>query len=164
MKQPHFRDETLNALRSPSYLVRRLLFLLASHYEALFEDAEVTYPQWTILMLLYSDFARTAADLSRQMCHDAGAMTRLLDQLEKRGLLTRLRDRNDRRVVNLALTPHGRSLADDLKRRVVDFLNSALESFSKDDISTWLALTTKMIAAMESKPAGRLPSSRKAAR
>lgn len=155
MTQPFFSNE-LNAPNSPSYLVRRLLSLFAWHYEALFEDTGITYPQWTILMLLYAGFARTAADLARQMCHDAGAMTRLLDQLEDRGLLTRLRDKNDRRIVNLALTPSGRTLADTLKDRVVEFLNTVLEDFSKAEISTWLALTKRMASALEAKPIGFL--------
>ena len=104
MKQ-HFHDKTLTALASPSYLVRRLLHAFADHYEPLFAPADITYPQWTILMLLYGNMACTSADMARQMCHDAGAMTRLVDQLEKRGLLSRQRDTADRRVVNLVLRP-----------------------------------------------------------
>ena len=165
MKQ-HFHDRTLTALASPSYLVRRLLHAFADHYEPLFAPADITYPQWTILMLLYGDMARTSADMARQMCHDAGAMTRLVDQLEKRGLLSRQRDTTDRRVVNLVLAPEGRALADSLKSRVVDFLNVALSDFSKDELATWLKLTTRMIGLIEARPAGLTdaPARKKAAR
>lgn len=165
MKQ-HFHDKTLTALASPSYLVRRLLHAFADHYEPLFAPADITYPQWTILMLLYGDMARTSADMARQMCHDAGAMTRLVDQLEKRGLLSRQRDTADRRVVNLVLTVEGRALAESLKSRVVDFLNVALVDFSKSDLATWLALTTRMIGLIEARPADLpdAPTRKKAAR
>ena len=155
-RQQHFHDKTLSALGSPSYLVRRLLLAFAEHYEPLFAPANITYPQWTILMLLYGDMARTSADMARQMSHDAGAMTRLVDQLEKRGLLTRVRDTADRRAVNLVLTAEGRALADSLKGRVVDFLNVALTDFSKDDLATWLKLTMRMIDLVEARPAGAL--------
>jgi DNA-binding MarR family transcriptional regulator len=161
MKHPHFQTETLNALGSPSYLARRLLDAFAQHYEALFEDAKITFPQWTILMLLYAELARTAADMARQMCHDAGAMTRLVDQLEDRGLVARLRDTSDRRVVNLGLTPEGRALAKTLKTRVVEFLNAALDGFSEDELSTWLKLTTRMITAIETRPVGFLETADK---
>ena len=165
MKQ-HYHDRTLTALASPSYLVRRLLHAFADHYEPLFAPADITYPQWTILMLLYGDMARTSADMARQMCHDAGAMTRLVDQLEKRGLLSRVRDTADRRVVNLLLTAEGRTLADSLKSRVVDFLNVALSDFSKDELATWLKLTTRMIGLIEARPAGlpAPPAAKKASR
>jgi DNA-binding MarR family transcriptional regulator len=152
-RQQHFHDKTLSALGSPSYLVRRLLLAFAEHYEPLFAPADITYPQWTILMLLYGDMARTSADMARQMRHDAGAMTRLVDQLEKRGLLTRVRDTADRRAVNLVLTAEGRALADSLKGRVVDFLNVALADFSNDDLATWLKLTMRMIDLIEARPA-----------
>ena len=165
MKQ-HFHDKTLTALASPSYLVRRLLHAFADHYEPLFAPADITYPQWTILMLLYGDMARTSADMARQMCHDAGAMTRLVDQLEKRGLLSRRRDTADRRVVNLVLTPDGRAVAESLKSRVVDFLNLALADFSKDELATWLTLTTRMIGLIEARPASLpdVPVKKKSAR
>jgi DNA-binding MarR family transcriptional regulator len=153
-RQQHFQDKTLSALGSPSYLARRLLHAFADHYEPLFAPFDITYPQWTILMLLYGDMARTSADMARQMSHDAGAMTRLVDQLEKRGLLNRVRDTADRRAVNLVLTAEGRALADSLKGRVVDFLNVALADFSKDDLATWLKLTMRMIDLIEARPAG----------
>jgi DNA-binding MarR family transcriptional regulator len=152
MKQ-HFDNKTLSALGSPSYLARRLLHAFADHYEPLFAPFDITYPQWTILMLLYADMARTSADMARQMCHDAGAMTRLIDQLEKRGLLTRMRDTADRRVVNLALTDEGRALSDSLKGRVVDFLNVALADFSREELASWLTLTMRMIDLIEAPPA-----------
>ena len=104
-------------------------------------------------MLLYGDMARTSADMARQMSHDAGAMTRLVDQLEKRGLLNRVRDTADRRAVNLVLTAEGRALADSLKGRVVDFLNVALADFSEDELATWLTLTMRMIGLIEARPA-----------
>ena len=160
MKQ-HFHDKTMSALGSPSYLVRRLLHAFADHYEPLFAPFDITYPQWTILMLLYGDMARTSADMARQMRHDAGAMTRLVDQLEKRSLLTRVRDTADRRVVNLVLTAEGHALADSLKGRVVDFLNVALADFSKEELATWLTLTMRMIDLVEARPAS---SQKKAAR
>jgi DNA-binding MarR family transcriptional regulator len=153
-RQQHFQDKTLSALGSPSYLARRLLHAFADHYEPLFAPFDITYPQWTILMLLYGEMARTSADMARQMSHDAGAMTRLVDQLEKRGLLNRVRDTADRRAVNLVLTAEGRALADSLKGRVVDFLNVALADFSKDDLATWLKLTMRMIDLIEARPAG----------
>lgn len=162
----HFHDKTLSALGSPSYLARRLLHAFADHYEPLFAPVDITYPQWTILMLLYGDMTRTSADMARQMCHDAGAMTRLVDQLEKRGLLSRVRDTADRRVVNLLLTAEGRTLANSLKSRVVDFLNVALSDFSKDELATWLKLTTRMIGLIEARPAGlpAPPAKKKASR
>src|SRR5882757_2818909 len=63
-------------------------------------------------------------------CKDVGArllardpdITRLMDRLEKRGLLTRDRDKRDRRVVTHCLTKEGLALVNELDRPV-DCLN-----------------------------------------
>jgi len=154
MKPQHFQDKTISALSSPSYLAWVLLHGFAEHYDSLFAPADITYRQWMILMLLYGGMARNASDMARQMCHDAGALTRLLDQLEKRGLVSRVRDTADRRVINLAITARGRAVAGKLKARVVDFLNVALDDFSREELATWLRLTTRMVALVEAMPVG----------
>ena len=57
--------------------------------------------QFAVLKHLSDGAANTAADLCRLMHHDTGAMTRLLDRLEAKGLVRRERGRADRRVVLL---------------------------------------------------------------
>ena len=47
------------------------------------------------------------ADIARLACHDTGAVTRVLDRLESKGLIQRVRSESDRRVVNLQLTTEG---------------------------------------------------------
>jgi DNA-binding MarR family transcriptional regulator len=51
--------------------------------------------------------ASTVAELARELNTDPGAMTRLLDRLECKGLCRRSRSTDDRRVVNIELTPEG---------------------------------------------------------
>ena len=49
----------------------------------------------------------TSAELARDICHDAGSLTRILDELEQRDLIARARSETDRRVVSLSMTPSG---------------------------------------------------------
>lgn len=65
--------------------------------------------QFAVLKHLAEGSAETAGELCRFMHYDSGAMTRILDRLEQRGLLRRERCREDRRVVFLRLTPAGRT-------------------------------------------------------
>ncbi|MGH9641568.1 MAG: MarR family winged helix-turn-helix transcriptional regulator, partial [Terriglobales bacterium] len=53
----------------------------------------------------------------RMICHDPD-MTRLLDRMEKRGLITRARQTTDRRVVNTRITPAGLVLLKNLDQPV----------------------------------------------
>ncbi|MBC7894030.1 MAG: MarR family transcriptional regulator [Cytophagaceae bacterium] len=45
-------------------------------------------------------------------------VSRLLDRMEAAGLIERVRDTEDRRLVNTTLTPHGRTLVDSLDAAV----------------------------------------------
>ena len=57
--------------------------------------------QFAVLKHLAEGSARTAADLCRFLQYDTGAMTRILDRLEQKGLVRRERSREDRRAVVL---------------------------------------------------------------
>ncbi len=53
-----------------------------------------------------------ATELARQSLLSSGAMTNRIDRLEERGLVRRVADAGDRRVVLVALTEAGQQLAD----------------------------------------------------
>ena len=65
----------------------------------------ITGMQFAALKHLGEGAASSAADLCRFMQYDTGAMTRILDRLEAKGLVRRERSREDRRTVVLRLTP-----------------------------------------------------------
>jgi DNA-binding MarR family transcriptional regulator len=71
----------------------------------------VTGQQASVLFMVASGKCVLAAELAREYGIDASAVTRLVDRLEKRGLLKRVRSSEDRRAVRLALTPEGQSIA-----------------------------------------------------
>ena len=101
-----------------------------------------------------------AADLARNICHDAGSLTRILDQLEERGLITRRRNAADRREVSLALTARGRALIETVLPRVVDFWNTTLEGFSATEIRQMIRLLTRLTAAAEGNRLAEKPRQR----
>ena len=88
------------------------------------------------------------------MGHDSGAMTRLVDQLEARGLVTRCRNKNDRRIIDLALTTEGKAVAKSLMPRILDFWNNVLGDFSTSEVTTLISLLTRLIARIEAEPVG----------
>ncbi len=61
----------------------------------------------------------SAGALARYADLDSGAMTRMLDRLAEMGLLERLHDPVDRRMVRLRITEHGRRTLVDLDGAIV---------------------------------------------
>ena len=99
------------------YLLRRVYTIMHERIEAAFAGHGFTLMQWIVLIYVRDGLAHTASDIVREFRHDSGALTRVIDQLERRGLLTRKRSTRDRRVVNLALTAKGRRTIDDTAAR-----------------------------------------------
>src|SRR5687767_12316517 len=85
------------------YLMRHILNAVSLEVERELEPSGLTNAQWVPLLKLYMGSASTVAELARECRLDAGGMTRLLDRLEGKGLVRRVRSSEDRRVVNLEL-------------------------------------------------------------
>lgn len=97
----------------------------------------LTDAQWKPLWLLSSGRADTGLEMARLLEMDAGALTRLLDRLEGKGLIERVRSAADRRVVHLRLTPAGGDAAARVPHVLAAVNNDFLQGFSEAD---WLQL------------------------
>jgi DNA-binding MarR family transcriptional regulator len=150
--KPYYQVGSFEGRRSLGYLIRRLHNLVMPRAEALFADADFTFTQWVVLIALRDGIATTCAEIARHMDHDAGATTRIIDEMESRGLIERKRSTKDRRVVRLAVTPAGRALAQSLMPRIVDFWNTTLEGFSQAEFRQLVELMTRLIILLEAQP------------
>ncbi len=139
---------------SVGYLMRMTVNRVLPQMEALFQDQELTFSQWTTLVALHDGRITNSSDLAHNICHDAGSLTRLIDQLEKRGFVTRTRSEKDRRVVTLTLTPRGRSVVGALAPRVMNLWNGLLSGFTHQEVDTLISLLTRLVLAAEGKPRG----------
>ena len=140
-----YTPETYTVRGSVGYLIRRARNLMTVRVETEFNKHEVTFVQWIILMHLRDGLASTSAEIARDMCHDSGALTRVIDQLEQRGLIARRRSQLDRRTIELMLTDAGLATVNALVPMVVGLLNDALADFTQDEAQTFTRLLNKFI-------------------
>jgi DNA-binding MarR family transcriptional regulator len=150
--KPYYKPGKYMMKNSVGYLMRMTMNRVLPQMEALFQDEELTFSQWTTLVVLYDGRVTTAGDLAHNICHDAGSLTRLIDQLEKRKLVTRARSETDRRVVTLGLTAHGREMVETLAPHVMNFWNGLLSDFTHAEVDTLISLLTRLVIAAEGKP------------
>lgn len=121
----------------------------------------LTHAQWAPLLMLHLGGPSSVVKLVAELDTDAGAMTRLLDRLETKGLCQRERSSDDRRVVMLSLTPEGQRLTSELTTVLADTFNDLLDGFSKDEWLMLLSLLKRMLAnaeALRVKAAARTES------
>jgi DNA-binding MarR family transcriptional regulator len=140
-----YRADSFSARNCVGYLVAHAHQQMRPQLEAVFDSLDLTFSQWRVLMCLRDGIAVTCADISRELSHDSGSLTRLVDQLDRRGLIRRSRDRKDRRVVTLALTPQGRAAVNSVLADVVAYFNDVLADFSAQETKTLIALLTRLL-------------------
>jgi len=70
----------------------------------------MTVPRWRVLIGLIARDGRTIGDLVDYTIIAQPALSRIIDQMERDGLVTRQTALHDSRVVEVHLTPHGRKL------------------------------------------------------
>ena len=147
MTPKHYDIKTFSSAESIGYLLKLAHSLMHDAAAAAFEGHDLSFMHWLVLVKLREGVS-TATELCQIMWYDTGAATRLLDQLEERGLVERQRSAADRRVVNVQLTAAGRRKTTELMPVAVDRLNTALADFSKADFEQLMRLLKKLIASL----------------
>jgi DNA-binding MarR family transcriptional regulator len=150
--RPYYKPSNYTMRNSVGYLMRICTNRLLPQMESLFEDQELSFSQWTTLVALHDGRITTAGDLAHNICHDAGSLTRLVDEMVRRGLVSRNRSESDRRIVTLALTPRGRDLVEALAPRVMNYWNGLLAGFSHAEVDTLINLLTRLVLVAEGQP------------
>ena len=128
-----YRPDNYQPEESVGYLMRRILNTVSLEVDHELEPSGLTNAQWVPLLKLYMGSASTVAELARECMLDAGGMTRLLDRLETKGLLRRVRSSEDRRVVNLELTDEGRAAAKKIPAVLCGVQNAHMRGFTIEE-------------------------------
>lgn len=103
-------------------------------YRPLLEEAQLTYPQYLVLVSLWERDKISMKELSIQVHLDYGTISPLVKRLEARGLVDRARNPFDERSTIVSLTEEGESmrpLAQRMYERLSGKLNMTYEEASK---------------------------------
>ena len=140
-----YRPEGYVTEDSVGYLMRGVVTAVSQGIDRELASRDLTNPQWLPLFQLFMGKASTVAELARA-CHlDAGAMTRLLDRLEAKGLCRRVRSVGDRRVVNIELTDEGQVAAQGIPGILSRVQNAHLAGFSVEEFETLKGLLRRIL-------------------
>jgi DNA-binding MarR family transcriptional regulator len=119
---------------SIGYLIKRVMAVVSTALDQELAAYDITHQQFSILMILTETNCSTAADIARVTCGDTGAMTRMLDRLEAKDIVRRVRSSADRRVVNIELTEAGRIFAQKMPIVAINVMNRHLQGFEAAEL------------------------------
>lgn len=108
--------------------IQRTAEVLWQGMAEMLKAAELTPTQYNVLRILRGagEPGRSCGEISERMVTKDSDITRLLNRLEARGLITRERTEEDRRVINATITRDGLRLLAELDGPVVEHHRRAL--------------------------------------
>ncbi len=95
---------------------------------------DITVEQWSVLYHLWKNDGMNQQDLCNATFRDKPSITRLVDNLEKLGLVQRNASKQDRRMNLVVLTEEGKDLEEKCMSLANTTLNEALEGVTNGQI------------------------------
>ena len=134
--------------QSIGYLVGRLSRAIIKRLSKKFQDAgiDVSYEQWSILVHLYRRDGLSQQALARTAVKDKAAVTRLLNGLEKKNIVLRIPDQNDKRSNLIYLTNKAKELKPHLVGFVEEMLEEAEQGIDPDEMTRCRATINNIFA------------------
>jgi DNA-binding MarR family transcriptional regulator len=118
----------------------------ATYKEFLGQGLELTPEQWIVLVQLWQKDGQSQSALSELTLRDRPTMSRILDTMEKSGLVERIVDEQDARSRLVKLTFRGRSLEDKLVPIAKQLVTRLERGIAESDLETTHRTLLRMLA------------------
>jgi DNA-binding MarR family transcriptional regulator len=117
------------------YLLNRAGARIAAAFNAEMRQIGASLQIWRVLAALREQDGRRMGDLSKTTSIEVSTLTRLVDNMEKDGLVMRRREAGDARAVSLHVTPVGRRLTQRIVPIAERYEAVALKGFTASEIA-----------------------------
>ena len=126
-------------------LVNRVRVELIDALDRELAQFDITAAQLIVLASVANKEADSPAGLCKNISYDPGAMTRMIDRLEQKGLVRRNPNPDDRRATNLEITTAGRALYPQLLAAKESVQARFLRGFTQQEVGTLEQLLNQML-------------------
>jgi DNA-binding MarR family transcriptional regulator len=123
--------------------------LLQARFERVMRPFNISLTQYNVLRILRGaePAGRTCGEIGERMIAREPDVTRLLERMERAGLIRRTRDSEDRRVVVTRITPAGLKLLDEIEPGLSE-INGLLRPIGERKIAQMLSLLDEVRASL----------------
>ena len=126
---------------------QRLKYALHQTFQA--KGYDITPEQWAVLNRLWEHDGLSQVELAERTFKDKPGTTRILNLLEKKGIVLRRRDANDGRVIHIFLTKVGKDLKEKLIPCAEEVLVKSGENLTKEEIRQLKQTLHKILSNLE---------------
>jgi DNA-binding MarR family transcriptional regulator len=132
--------------RGVARLISRAKNALEDELDVKLAPFDITAAQYVVLSTLHGGRANIAAQICKELSYSPGAMTRMLNRLEQKGMIQKAPSVGNRRTVQLELTEAGQRLFPRLLEASGTVIDQYFGSYSAQELDTLEALLLKMFA------------------
>jgi DNA-binding MarR family transcriptional regulator len=118
-----------------SYLLARASHIVASGFHKKLKTWKLTVPEYRVLACLMGAEGLGVGDLAAMAIMEQSRMTKILDRMQKQGLVERRSDARDKRRVLIHLTDQGRKRAEPVLRAAKEHEADMLAPLTLDERS-----------------------------
>ncbi len=145
MKEPKFDVISQLGTGELGFLVTGVRNAIWTSIDRELQPLDITTAQFVVFNSIAKGKGSTIGELCRVIGYDSGAMTRLLDRIEKKGLIRRVANPDDRRSYLIELTQESATLVPKARRQVQNVFAALLQGFSDGEAAALKAALEKIL-------------------
>lgn len=144
--------DSFDLARFLPYLINRAGVRLATAFAREIAPLDVTLQEWRVLAALAASGPQRLSDLAALTSIDISTLSRLVDRMVRRDLVSRGRSDGDRRAVRLALSPNGRRTTQSIIPLAHHYERTALAGFDAGEAEALRAMLRRVYANLDALP------------
>lgn len=99
-------------------VLNRALDAVMPPYREIFTKYDLTEPQWRVLRVVWGNEKIKSVELANRTLLAAASIVGIIDRLEKKGLVSRVRSTTDRRAIYITATAQSRKLQQEVSPQI----------------------------------------------
>ncbi len=149
MNEQFMKAHVTDSVKDMEKHLRYISQIIKRKGREILKNYSITPPQFLALQWLFDEGDMTIGELSNKMYLAFSTTTDIIDRLEKNGLVKRVKDKNDRRLVQIHLLDDGKKIIDEVIKKRQMYLAKVLEDFSEEEIEILQHYLTKLHKKMK---------------
>lgn len=137
--------------------LRRIIQAVDIHSRKLVQQHDITSPQLVTLLCVAQEGPITPSAIAARIHLSSATVVGILNRLESRGLILRVRDSQDRRLVHVSITKAGRELASAAPSPLQDTFAEALRRLPEPERVAIAASLERIVDLMQAREIDAAP-------
>jgi DNA-binding MarR family transcriptional regulator len=131
--------------------LRRIIRAIQDYSHEVSNKFGITGPQLWALKTISQSESLSLSELSKTMYSHPSTITGVVDRLEKKGYVVRSRDKKDRRVISVRLTPKGKRLSRGTPNPIQGKMIYGLGKLRKEELNSIYDSVSRLVEIMEAQ-------------